>query len=156
MYFLFQLGSPQFLMVNSDFWFLFVVLLLIDFFFQRRFIGFNILVLWVFLPAEYYFPFVLHPSFSLCNYFHWLGLVIQWLVFLVVLLSSCSRTVPSAIWEIFSDSLIFCNVLAKYEKRGKYLPMLHEATRDNNFIVQCLLKSNTRFFFFIRKIFIRK
>ena len=32
--------------------------------------------------------------------------------------------------------------MAKYEKRGKYLPTLHEATCDNYFIVKCLLKSN--------------
>ena len=30
----------------------------------------------------------------------------------------------------------------KDEKQGKYLPILHEATCDNNFIVKCLLKSN--------------
>ena len=29
---------------------------------------------------------------------------------------------------------------AKYEKRGKYLPILHEATCDNYFIVKCLSK----------------
>ena len=55
--------------------------------------------------------------------------------------------VPSAICEIFSEFLIFCNYLngkliGKYEKRGKHLPILHEATRDNYFIVKCLFKSN--------------
>ena len=58
---------------------------------------------------------------------------------------SCYRTVPSAISEIFSEFLIFCNlseIIVKYEKRGKYLPILHEATCGNYFIVKCLLKSN--------------
>ena len=27
-----------------------------------------------------------------------------------IIISSCYRTVPSAIWEIFSDFLIFCNL----------------------------------------------
>ena len=39
----------------------------------------------VFLPAEYYFPFVLHLSFRFYNYFRWLEFVIQRLVFLAVL-----------------------------------------------------------------------
>ena len=33
-------------------------------------------------------------------------------------------------------------LLAKYEKRGKYLPILQEATCDNYLIIKCLLKSN--------------
>ena len=33
-------------------------------------------------------------------------------------------------------------IIAKYEKGGKYLPILHEATCDNYFIVKWLLKSN--------------
>ena len=54
---------------------------------------------------------------------------------------SCYRTVPRAIWEILSEFVIFCNLLtAKSEKRGKYLPILHEATCDNYFIVKCLSK----------------
>ena len=36
------------------------------------------------------------------------------------------RTVPSTIWSIFSEFLIFCRLIteikAKYEKRGKYFP----------------------------------
>ena len=52
------------------------------------------------------------------------------------MIRSCYRTVPSAIWEIFSEFLI----TAKYEKRGKYLPILEEATCDNYFIVKCLFK----------------
>ena len=55
-----------------------------------------------------------------------------------MIISSCYRTVPIAIWEIFSEFLIFCNLTAKYEKRGKYFPRLHEATCDNYFIVKCL------------------
>ena len=57
-------------------------------------------------------------------------------------INSCYRTVPSAIWEIFSEFLIFCKIVAKYEKREKYLPILHEAACDNYFIAKCLLKSN--------------
>ena len=47
--------------------------------------------------------------------------------------------------------LIFCSlftslcaseIIAKYEKRGKYLPILHEAIYDNYFIVKCLFRSN--------------
>ena len=33
-------------------------------------------------------------------------------------------------------------IIAKYEKRGNYLPILHKATCNNYFIVKCLLKSN--------------
>ena len=58
-----------------------------------------------------------------------------------VLLCSCYGTVPSAIWEIFSEFLIFCEIIPKYEKRGKYLPILHMATCDNCFSVKRLLKS---------------
>ena len=68
-------------------------------------------------------------------------------------LSTCYRTVPSAICEIFSESLIFRNlfhepsgeaneIIVKYEKQGKYLPILYESTCDNYFIVKYLLKSN--------------
>ena len=49
---------------------------------------------------------------------------------------SCYRTVPNAIWEIFSKFLIFVEIIAKYQKRGKYLPIMHEATCDNYFIVK--------------------
>ena len=62
------------------------------------------------------------------------------------LISSCYRTVPSAILEIFSKFLIFSNlsyilqITSKYEKRRKYLPILYEATCDNYFIVKCLFK----------------
>ena len=66
------------------------------------------------------------------------------------IISSCYRTVLSGIWEILSEFLIFCNlfheaseIIAKYEKRGKYLPIFHEATCENYFIVKCLLKLNT-------------
>ena len=62
---------------------------------------------------------------------------------------SCYRRVPSAIWEIFSEFLIFFNLIGshqaseltgKYEKREKYLSILHGTTCDNYFIVKCLLK----------------
>ena len=39
---------------------------------------------------------------------------------------------------------IYCQrqITAKYEKRGKYLPILHEARWDNYLIVKCLFKQN--------------
>ena len=46
---------------------------------------------------------------------------------------------PSAIWEYFPSFSYF----AKNEKRGKCLPVLHEATFDNYFIINCLFKLNT-------------
>ena len=51
---------------------------------------------------------------------------------------------PSAIWEMFSEFLMFCNIkiIAKYQKQGKYLQILHEAAFDNYFIVEDLLKSH--------------
>ena len=61
------------------------------------------------------------------------------------------RIVIAATWEIFSEFVIFCNLFheplaseikVKYEKRGKYLPILHETMCNNYFIVKCLLKSN--------------
>ena len=66
------------------------------------------------------------------------------------LVSSCYRAVPGAIWEIFYEFFIFCNlfhetlggeIIVKYEKWVKYL-MLHKTTYNNYFIVKCLLKSN--------------
>ena len=33
-------------------------------------------------------------------------------------------------------------IIANYKKRGKFLPVLHEAMCDNYFIDKCLLKSN--------------
>ena len=59
------------------------------------------------------------------------------------MIRSCYRTVPSAMWEIFSEFLIFCTlfkITAKYEKLGKYLPILNEETCENYFIVKCLFK----------------
>ena len=50
--------------------------------------------------------------------------------------NNCHCSVPSAIWEIFSELLLFCKL------RGKYFPILYKATYDNYFIVKCLLKSN--------------
>ena len=44
--------------------------------------------------------------------------------------------------NIFRVSHILQLIEKKYEKRGKYLPILHEATCDNYFIVKCLFKSN--------------
>ena len=48
------------------------------------------------------------------------------------------RTVPSAIWEIFSEFFSYFATyyyIAKYETRRKYLPILYEATRYSYFIV---------------------
>ena len=42
--------------------------------------------------------------------------------------------------NIFRVSHILQLIKAKYEKRGKYLPILHEAACDNYFIVKCLSK----------------
>ena len=61
------------------------------------------------------------------------------------MISSCYSTVPSAIWEIVSQFLIFCDlfeIIAKYEKPGKYLSILHKATCGNSPIIRYLLKSN--------------
>ena len=51
--------------------------------------------------------------------------------------------------KYFHEIFIFCNLLivnlsiiAKYEKRGKYLPILHYPKCDKHFIVKYLLKSN--------------
>ena len=41
-----------------------------------------------------------------------------------------------------SHILQLVQIIAKYKKRGIYLPILHEATCDIYFIVKCLLKSN--------------
>ena len=38
--------------------------------------------------------------------------------FILVMISSCYRTVPSAIWEIFSKFLIFCNLF--HEPLGEW------------------------------------
>ena len=62
------------------------------------------------------------------------------------MIRSCYRMVPSAIWEIweiFSEFLISCSlfkIIAKYEKLGKYLPILNEETCENYFIVKHLFK----------------
>ena len=46
--------------------------------------------------------------------------------------------------NIFRSSAFFAT-LVKYEKRRKYLPILHEATCDNYFIVVIDLFSNVLF-----------
>ena len=40
----------------------------------------------------------------------------------------------------YFTSLKASKITAIYEKPGKYLPILHEATCDNYFIVKCLFK----------------
>ena len=42
----------------------------------------------------------------------------------------------------YFTSLWASEIVAKYEKRGKYLSIWHEATCDNYLIIKCLLKSN--------------
>ena len=67
------------------------------------------------------------------------------LIFTSRLTSNCYRMVPSAIRNIFRVSHILqfiYEIIAKYEKRGKYLPIWHKAMCDNSFIVKCYLKSN--------------
>ena len=44
--------------------------------------------------------------------------------------------------NIFNSQMQFISKIAKCEKRGKYLPILHEATCDNYFIFKRFLKSN--------------
>ena len=39
-------------------------------------------------------------------------------------------------------SLEMSEIIAKYEKQGKYLPILHKTKCDNYFIAKCFLKSN--------------
>ena len=39
-------------------------------------------------------------------------------IFCILTISSCYRTVPSAIWEIFSEFLIFCNLF--HEPLGEW------------------------------------
>ena len=43
-------------------------------------------------------------------------------------------------WVSHILQLIWNEITGKYEKQGKYLPILHEATCDNYFIVKCLFK----------------
>ena len=40
-------------------------------------------------------------------------------------------------FAIYFTSLYASKIIAKYEKRGKYWSILHEATCDNYFIVKC-------------------
>ena len=42
----------------------------------------------------------------------------------------------------YFTSLQASEIMAKYEKRGEYLPILYEEKCDNYFIVKCLLQSN--------------
>ena len=47
----------------------------------------------------------------------------------------------------YFTSLKASEIIAKYMKQGKYLPILHAAMRDNYFIAICFLKPNmTRVF----------
>ena len=76
-------------------------------------------------------------------------LVASW--FQIMIGNSCYPTVPNVISEKFSEFLNFGiyftslyrnEIMKKHEKRGKYLPILHEATFNNYFIVKSSLKSN--------------
>ena len=42
----------------------------------------------------------------------------------------------------YLTSLSASEIIKNCKKRGKYLPILHQATCDNYFIVKCFLKSN--------------
>ena len=59
-----------------------------------------------------YGKYALFPSQSYCSYLY------------VLMISSCYRTVPSALWEIFSQFLIFRNLfhepLGKWSNRKKW------------------------------------
>ena len=61
-------------------------------------------------------------------------------VYYVVVIARC-RVQYGKYFPSFSYFSYF-EITAIYEKRGRYLPILHEATCDNYFIVKCLLKSN--------------
>ena len=45
----------------------------------------------------------------------------------------------------FLKFLQWTEVITKYKKRGKYLPILHETTCDNYFVVKYLLKLNVAY-----------
>ena len=55
-----------------------------------------------------------------------------------ILICSCYCKVPGALWEICP---IF-ETIVKNKEQVKYLLMLHDATYNNYFIVECLLKLN--------------
>ena len=65
------------------------------------------------------------------NYF----LFNNYLFLIICFMSSCYRTVQSAIWLIFFEFLIFCNLFSKYEKWGKYSLILYDKQSENYFIV---------------------
>ena len=48
----------------------------------------------------------------------------------------------SSYFATYFTSIYVSEIIVKYEKRVKYLPILHEATFDNYLIVKCLLKLN--------------
>ena len=65
------------------------------------------------------------------NYF----LFNNYLFLIICFMSSCYRTMQSAIWLIFFEFLIFCNLFSKYEKWGKYSLILYDKQSENYFIV---------------------
>ena len=70
------------------------------------------------------------------------------LFYYVVVIARCrvqyGKYFPSLSYFItYFMSLQVSEIIEKYERRRNYFPILHEATCDNYFIFQCLLKSNT-------------
>ena len=48
-----------------------------------------------------------------------------------------NRFQVSHILQLIDNNSKYKKVIAKYEKQGKYLPILHEAMCDNYFVVKC-------------------
>ena len=60
----------------------------------------------------------------------------------VVVIAQCQVQILQLISGAFE-------IIAKYEKQGKYLALMHRVTCDNYFIVKCLLKSNVASIFLL-------
>ena len=61
------------------------------------------------------------------------------------------KIIPSFFYFATYSTTLWANeMIAKYEKRGKYMSILHETTYDKYFMVNCLLKLNmARVFYFL-------
>ena len=68
----------------------------------------------------------------------------------MLLLSHSAKCNMANIFRFSHVLQLICNlIIARYEKRGKYLPILHETTCDNYFIVKCLTTSNVAGFILV-------
>ena len=83
-------------------------------------------------------------SYRIENY-HLIYIIWHSLEVYVVIIARC-RVQYGKYFPSFSYFATYYNskiwITAKYEKRGKYLPILQEAMCDNYFIVKCLFKPN--------------